>query len=230
MTESISSEAGDNSPRQGLTWPREVPHESALLVMGFLKLRFNAILYWGGVSVISSNTDTLVLCFTLYMGSLGKFFLDPGPPGLWERNVHPRESALRQDGPLRGASRELGGCHSVFTGEHYFLCKTPPPSIRQGWGIHNYFVKSNFLKLSESFCLHLYPQADFYRGLSTVVVKDTGLFYFAKASAWWVFHAYTHTHTHPHSPVSLLITGSRDEVSGSLQKAFWQADRGAPLH
>jgi len=70
----IPSEAGDNSPRQGLTWPRELPHESVLLVMAFLRLQARLIFSLGRVSVISSNNDTQVFLFTLYMGSLGKPF------------------------------------------------------------------------------------------------------------------------------------------------------------
>lgn len=38
MTVLISGEAGDNSPRQGLTWPRELTRETALLVMDFFML------------------------------------------------------------------------------------------------------------------------------------------------------------------------------------------------
>lgn len=132
---------------------------------------------------------------------------------------------------FEGALRQLAGHCPVFAEEHHILYKTPPPSIRQGWGTHNYFfVNSSFKKLSEPYCLHLSSQADLYRGLSTVVVKDTVLLYFAKTSLWSVFHEYTPPHTPFHSPFSLVVTGSRDDVSSSRLKAFRLAGRGTALH
>lgn len=189
-------------------------------------------MHGGGVSVCSSNTDNSSLSFYSLHGQPGQAFLDSGPPGLGVRNVHPKGSALRQDGASRGSQGSLQSGVQFLLGNVISSAKLlQHPYTRAGEFTFFFFVKSNFLKFSESFCLHLYPQADFYRGPSSCVVKDTGLFCFAKTPVWPVFHEYAHarTHTDLHSPVFLLVTGSTDDVSGSLLKASWLADRGTLL-
>lgn len=155
---------------------------------GFLYAMSSAQFCTGGsLRVVLCFSNTSLLFYSLH-GQPSLF----RPSLSWPLGMSIIEwSTLRQD----LASRVLAKCWSVFAGEHYFLCKNSPPSISQGKGIDNYFfVKSNFKKWWESFCLHPYPQADFYWRLLTIVVKETGLFYFAKVSIWSVFHEYTHTH------------------------------------
>lgn len=132
MTILISSEAGDNSPRQGLTWPRELTRETALLCDGFLYAMSSAQFCTGGsLRVVLCFSSTSLLFYSLH-GQPSLF----RPSLSWPLGISIIEgSTLRQD----LASRVLAKCWSVFAGEHYFLCKNSPPSISQGKGIDNYF-------------------------------------------------------------------------------------------
>lgn len=53
------------------------------------------------------------------------------------------------------------------------------------------------------------------------MVKDAGLFYFAKTSVL----SFMNTHKPLHCPFFIVVTSSIDDVSGSLLKALWLADR-----